>query len=93
MKKKNVFLNGLGLSSLLVLLFTLPVHAAALEVQTSDVITVLKNCAPYFAALVVILLAAVAYCVFCRKYEKRKRKFFRGQAFIVGLHCLMMLKI
>lgn len=90
MKKKNVFLNGLGLSGLLVLLFTLPVHAAALEVQTSDVITVLKNCAPYFAALVVILLAAVAYCVFCRKYEKRKRKFFRGQAFIVALLAIVV---
>ncbi len=79
MKKKNVFLNGLGLSSLLVLLFTLPVHAAALEVQTSDVITVLKNCAPYFAALVVILLAAVAYWVFVVSMRKEKGNFFVGR--------------
>ena len=90
MKKKNIFLKGFACTSLMVLFFALPVQAAALEVQTSDVITVIKNCIPQIAALVVILAAFVVFCVICRKYEKRKRKFFRAQALIVTLLAIVV---
>lgn len=91
MKKKNVFWESLGLASIMSVIFALPVQAAGLQVQTSDVITVLKNCIPYLAVFAVILVAAVVFCIFCKKYGKKKRKFFRSQAIIVTLLAMVVI--
>ena len=85
MRKDNVFLKGFGLAALLTVFSALPVQAGGLEVQTSDVITVVKNCIPQITALVIIVAAAVAFCIFCRKYDRKKRAFLRSQTLIVAL--------
>lgn len=76
--------NLISTGALLVLSAT-PVSAAALKVQKSDVITVLKNCVPYLAVLIAVLVVAIIFSVVCKRYEARKKKMLRGQAVLVTL--------
>lgn len=82
MKRKGILKSLIGISALLAVNVT-PVSAAALTVQKSDVITVLKNCMPYLAVFAVVLVAAVIFGVVCRRYDVKKRKMLRGQAVVV----------
>lgn len=61
------------------LFLTKPVQAQGLEIQMSDVITVLKNCLPYLIALVCVLMVGIIVSIRLKKFEKKKRKFFRWQ--------------
>ncbi|MDY2628003.1 MAG: glycoside hydrolase family 3 C-terminal domain-containing protein [Lachnospiraceae bacterium] len=87
MKKKKVQMSIVCMV-LLSAVYATPVHAAALDVQVSDVITVLKNCIPYFAAIGVILIAAIVFAVYCRKFEKPKKKFCRLQTLLASILAL-----
>lgn len=89
MKKKRMFgvLFGIVLYGAA---FSVPVRAAGLEVQESDVIAVVQNCVPYLAVFAAVLVAAVLFGVFCRKLEKRKKKMLRGQAIVVTLLALVI---
>ena len=73
MMKKMIRRSIVG-TALLAVFYATPVYAAQLTVQKSDVITVLKNCSPYFIAIGVILIAAIAFIVYCKKFEKTKKK-------------------
>ena len=54
MMKKMIRRSIVG-TALLAVFYATPVYAAQLTVQKSDVITVLKNCSPYFISIGVIL--------------------------------------
>ena len=84
MKRKVVPKSLICISTLLALYVT-PVSAAGLEIQKNDVITVLKNCVPYLAVFIVILIVAIIFGIACRRYDARKRIMLRGQAAIVTL--------
>ena len=81
MMKKMIRRSIVG-TALLAVFYATPVYAAQLTVQKSDVITVLKNCSPYFIAIGVILIAAIAFIVYCKKFEKPKKKFLRLQTLL-----------
>lgn len=83
--KRKVFLKTLASTGLLLFFSAMPVSAAGLEVQKNDVITVLKNCTPYLIVFAIVLVAAVIFSVFCRRYDTRKKVMLRGQAVIVTL--------
>ena len=87
MKKKKIQ-KGIVSTALLPVFYTTPVYAAQLTVQKSDVITVLKNCSPYFIAIGIILIAAIAFTVYCKKYEKSKKKFCRLQTLLASVLAL-----
>lgn len=84
MKRKIVLKSLISIVALLAV-FAVPVSAAGLEVQKSDVITVLKNCIPYLAVFVVILIAAIIFGIVCRRFDAGKRGMLRGQAVVITL--------
>lgn len=63
-------------------------HAAGFEVQSSDVIAVLGNCAPYLVAFAIILIAAIAVCVLAGRCEAKKKKLIRGEALVAVILAL-----
>ena len=83
--KRKVVPKSLFCISTLLALYVTPVSAAGLEIQKNDVITVLKNCVPYLAVFIVILIVAIIFGIACRRYDARKRIMLRGQAAIVTL--------
>ena len=83
--KRKVGVSSLISIGALLALYVTPVSAAGLEVQKSDVITVLKNCSPYFAAFAVVLVAAIIFGIVCRKFESGKKVMLRGQTVVVTL--------
>ena len=90
--KRKVGVSSLISIGALLALYVIPVSAAGLEVQKSDVITVLKNCSPYFAAFAVVLVAAIIFGIVCRKFESGKKVMLRGQTVVVTLLvCVVML--
>lgn len=62
-KLRTIFLS----SSVSLLCFTSKVSAAGLEVQTSDVITVVKNCIPYVIGMLAVIIIAIAVAVAAKK--------------------------
>lgn len=83
--KRKIVLKSLICMVALLALYVNPVYAAGLEIQKNDVITVLKNCAPYLVVFIVILIAAVIFGIICRRYDVKKRIMLRGQAVIVTM--------
>lgn len=84
MKKKSM--GSMLLSAGLLALFApAPVWAAGLQVETSDVVSVVKNCIPYVAVFLAIAAALVAVCVIARKYEAKKKKMIRAQSLCAGI--------
>lgn len=63
-------------------------HAAGFEVQTSDVISVLRNCTPYLVVFAIVLIGAVVICVLARKFEVKKKKLVRGEALVAVILAL-----
>lgn len=88
MKKKSMgsMLLGAGL-----LLVSVPVRAAGLQVETSDVVSVVKNCVPYAAVFAAVAAALIAVCVAARKFEPQKKKMVRGQSLCVGFLAFVVL--
>ncbi len=78
--KKRVRLFTAALAAGILAGMTPAAHAAGFEVQTSDIISVLSNCAPYLAFFVIVLIAAVVVCVLAGKFEAKKKKLIRGEA-------------
>lgn len=70
--------------------FTTKVSAAGLEVQASDVITVLKNCVPYIIGMLAAILIAVVAAVVVRKYDRKKKFILRKQCICAGLFAFML---
>ena len=48
--------------------------------EMEDLIGVLQGLTPYFIAIALILITAVAVSVAVKKLPKEKKKFFRGEA-------------
>ena len=69
-KLRTIFLS----SSVSLLCFTSKVSAAGLEVQTSDVITVVKNCIPYVIGMLAVIIIAIAVAVAAKKQEEILRE-------------------
>lgn len=83
--KRKIGVSSLISIGALLALYVTPVSAAGLEVQKSDVITVLKNCSPYFAAFAVVLVVAIIFGIVCRRFEAGKKVMLRGQTVVVTL--------
>ena len=74
-KLRTIFLS----SSVSLLCFTSKVSAAGLEVQTSDVITVVKNCIPYVIGMLAVIIIAIAVAVAAKKQDLKKKFMIRKQ--------------
>ena len=84
MKKKSIG-SMIFSAGVLTLFAPVSIKAAGLEVETSDVITVVKNCIPYVAVFLAIVVALIVICVIARKFELKKKKIVRGQSLCVGV--------
>lgn len=71
-------------AGLLTLFAPLSVRAAGLQVETGDVVSVVKNCVPYIAVFLAVAAALSVVCVIARKFEQRKKKIVRGQSLCFG---------
>lgn len=80
-QRKKTALLGILLAGFL----PMQVKAGPLEVETSDVITVVTNCIPYIAGFAAIAMMAIIVSILVRKQEIHKRKFIRGQALVVSI--------
>ena len=77
-------------SSVSLLCFTSKVSAAGLEVQTSDVITVVKNCIPYVIGMLAVIIIAIAVAVAAKKQDLKK-KFMKKFATIMNKYYQIIL--
>ena len=80
-KLRTIFLS----SSVSLLCFTSKVSAAGLEVQTSDVITVVKNCIPYVIGMLAVIIIAIAVAVAAKKQDLKKKFMIRKQCLCAGI--------
>ena len=71
MKKAKT--KALLMAALMVCGLPLQVNAGQLEVETSDVITVVNNCVPYLIGFAVVVVIAIVISILARKQEARKR--------------------
>lgn len=88
MKKERS--KALLFGSLLAFLLPTQVKAGQLEVETSDVITVVTNCIPYIIGFAVVAIIAIIISILARKQEVKKRKMIRGQAIAASILSLVV---
>lgn len=78
--RSAVFCCGLSL-----LCFTSTVNAAGLQVETSDVITVVKNCIPYIIGLVAAIIVIIAIAIVVKKQNTKQKFIIRKQCLCSGI--------
>ena len=83
MKKESG--KALLFGSLLTCLLPTQVKAGQLEVETSDVITVVTNCIPYIIGFAMVIIIVIIISILAKKQEISKRKMIRGQAAVVSI--------
>lgn len=82
---KKEISRALLFGSLLAYLLPTQVKAGQLEVETSDVITVVTNCIPYIIGFAVVAIIAIIISILARKQETKKRKMIRWQALAASI--------
>lgn len=87
---KKVKTKVLLMAALIVCSLPLQVKAGQLEVETSDVITVVNNCVPYLIGFAVVAVIAIVISILARKQEVRKRKMIRGQSLVACIIALVV---